>query len=264
MSPLRHRYMLHSAALLAVSLASLLPIRLHADTGLASVPLPVSGTDTSQVYTFREASPGGTGKIYLGREISRVMSHAGASWLDRPARENEEQPQLLVNNLPLRPTDVVGDIGAGTGYFSFRISPLIPQGRCLAVDVQPEMIDILRQRIDERGVRNVVPILGSPTNPNLPESGVDLALMVDAYHEFFHPREMMTAIVQALKPGGLVVLVEYRGEDRAITRHPLHKMTQDQAIREMAAVGLRWKETRDILPQQHFMVFEKPQLLQKN
>jgi SAM-dependent methyltransferase len=219
---------------------------------------PAAIPDTSQVYTYRQPSLDGIGKVYMGREISQVMGHQGAAWLERPTRQAEEQPDLLVRNLPLEPTDVVADIGAGTGYFAFRISPLVPQGKCLAVDIQPEMLAVIRRRMEERGVPNVVPVLGSITDPNLPEAGVDLVLIVDAYHEFSHPREMMEAIVKALKPGGLVVLVEFRGEDPSVRRKPLHKMTQGQARREMAAVGLRWRETRDILPQQHFMIFVKP------
>lgn len=214
-------------------------------------------TDTAQVYTYRQPSPGGTGKIYMGREISRVMNHHGASWLDRPTREAEEQPELLLRSLPLKPTDIVADIGAGTGYFAFRISPLLPQGHCLAVDIQPELLDVIQRRIEERGVTNVMPMLGTAVDPNLPETGVNLVLMVDAYHEFSHPWEMMTAVVRALKPGGLAVLVEFRGEDPSVKRHRLHKMTEAQARREMAAVGLNWRETKDILPQQHVMIFEK-------
>ncbi len=219
---------------------------------------PTTIPDTSQVYTYRQPSRDGIGKVYMGREISRVMGHRGAAWLERPTRQAEEQPDLLVRNLPLEPTDVVADIGAGTGYFTFRISPLVPQGKCLAVDIQPEMLAVIRQRMEERGMPNVVPVLGTITDPNLPEAGVDLVLMVDAYHEFSHPREMMEAVVKALKPGGLVVLVEYRGEDPSVRRSRLHKMTQAQARREMAAVGLRWRETRGVLPQQHFMIFVKP------
>jgi len=220
--------------------------------------------DTSRVYTYQQPSPGGTGKIYLGREIAHVMDHQRAAWLDRPTREAEEQPDRLISNLPLKPTDVVADIGAGTGYFAFRISPLVPLGRCLAVDIQPEILAILRQRKEARGAENVEPVLGTITDPNLPCEGVDLALMVDAYHEFSHPWEMMEAVVKALKPNGLVVLVEFRGEAPGVRRHRLHKMTAAQARREMAAVGLRWRESRDMLPQQHFMVFEKPRhLLEK-
>lgn len=217
-----------------------------------------TGADTAQAYTHRTPSPGGTGKVYLGREISQVMGHRGAAWLERPERAASEQPDLLVKNLPLRPNDVFADIGAGTGYFTFRVSPRIPEGKVLAVDIQPEMLAIIEQRKQETGAQNVVLILGSPEDPHLPEASVDLALMVDAYHEFSHPREMMDAIVKALKPGGLVVLVEYRAEDPNVRRKPLHKMTEAQVRRELAAAGLRWRETRDFLRLQHFMVFVKP------
>ena len=185
------------------------------------------------------------------------MSSHGAPWLDRPSRETEEQPDLLVRNLPLKANDIVADIGAGTGYFSFRICKRIPKGKCLAVDIQPEMLSVIRERMRERQVDNIVPILGTVSNPNLPLNGIDLVLIVDAYHEFSHPREMMEAIVRSLKPGGRVVLVEYRGEDLDVRKNPLHKMTRAQAIREMAAAGLSLHEFRDILPQQHFMIFEK-------
>ena len=209
-------------------------------------------------YEYGPASRDGTGKFYMGREIALVMGHRGAGWLERPSRETEELPGRVVQALELQPSDVVADIGAGTGYFTFRIAPQVPTGRVFAVDIQPEMLDIVRERMGEQGLDNVVPVLGTPEDPNLPPSSTDVALMVDAYHEFSHPREMMTAIVEALKPGGRVVLVEYRGEDPTVPIKPLHKMTEAQARREMEAVGLRWRETRDFLPQQHVLIFEKP------
>nr|WP_242036670.1 class I SAM-dependent methyltransferase [Leptolyngbya sp. FACHB-321] len=185
------------------------------------------------------------------------MRHLGAGWLERPSREREEKPQALIKALDLKPTDVVADIGAGTGYFSFRISSLVPQGKVLAVDVQPEMLAIIEALKQEKKVGNVETVLGSITNPNLKDELIDLALMVDAYHEFDHPREMMQAIVQALKPDGRVVLVEYRGENPLIPIKPLHKMTQRQVRSEMAAVGLTWLETKETLPQQHILFFGK-------
>ena len=134
----------------------------------------------------------------------------------------------------------------------------MPEGKVLAVDIQPKMLEILNRKKEVADARNVIPILGSTTDPNLPESGVDVVLIVDAYHEFSHPREMMIGIMRALKPGGRVFLIEYRGEDPRVTKPPLHKMTQTQAIKEMSAIGLRWRQTLDFLPEQHFMVFEKP------
>ncbi len=201
--------------------------------------------------------PDGIGKFYLGREISQVMGHMGAGWLERPTREFEEQPQLLIEDLHLKPADVVADIGAGTGYFSFRIAPLVPQGKVLAIDIQPEMIEILNEIKKEKHVSNVEPVLASETDPKLELSSIDLAIMVDAYHEFEYPYEVMQKIVQALKPNGRVILVEYRGENPFIPIKGLHKMTQKQIKKEMAHVGLSWVETKGYLPQQHVMVFGK-------
>lgn len=201
-------------------------------------------------------SPDGIGKFYMGREIAKVIGHTGASWLERSNRD-QEQPQHIISALDLKPTDTVADIGAGTGYISFRISPVVPQGKVLAVDIQPEMLDIVSFVKQARKITNVEPVLASVTDPHLPAASIDLALMVDAYHEFSHPRETMAAVVQALKPGGRVVLVEYRRENPFVLIKPLHKMTQQQVRKEMQAVGLVWRETKDILPQQHLMVFEQ-------
>jgi FkbM family methyltransferase len=203
-------------------------------------------------------NPDGIGKIYLGREIAQVMGHQGAGWLERPSREDAEQPQKLLDILHIKPTDTIADIGAGTGYFSFRMAALVPEGRVLAVDVQPEMVKILNALKAENHAVNVEPRLGKVADPELEPTSVDLALMVDAYHEFEYPREMMMAIAAALKPNGRVALVEYRGEDPLVFIKPLHKMTQRQVRKEMAAVGLRWLETQKKLPQQHVMIFGKP------
>ena len=210
------------------------------------------------VYEYGEATRDGIGKFYMGREIAQVMGHLGAPWLERKEREEEEQPQKLIELMDPRPTDVVADVGAGTGYFTFRIAPSVPEGKVLAVDVQPQMLAMLRRTAERRGVKNVEPVRGKVDDPNLPEAGVDVALMVDAYHEFEHPREMMQGIVRGLKPGGRVVLVEYRAEDPDVPIKPLHKMSEAQAIKEMAAVGLKHVKTHPDLPRQHVMVFEKP------
>lgn len=209
-------------------------------------------------YTHAAPSRDGTGKFYLGREIAQVMGHRGARWLERGSRIQEEAPDQAVRGMQLPPDAVVADVGAGTGYFTFRLAALLPAGRVYAVDIQPEMLHIIRKRMQRRSVDNVVPIEGGPSDPRLPERAIDAALLVDAYHEFAYPYEMMRGIVRALRPGGRVFLIEYRGEDPRIPIKPLHKMSEKQAIREMGAVGLVWVETRDFLPTQHFMVFEKP------
>ena len=215
----------------------------------------VNSQNVYQERTFH--NPDGIGKFYLGREIAKVMGHEGAGWLERLSRSSGERPDLAIASLDFKPTDVVADIGAGTGYFSFRINPLVPEGKVLAVDVQPEMLEFIEFVNKEENITNVETILGEVDDPKLPEERVDLALMVDAYHEFEYPREMMLGIVKGLKPGGRVVLLEYRGENPLIAIKGLHKMTEKQVKKEMEAVGLVLVENKDILPQQHFLVFRK-------
>ena len=204
----------------------------------------IAGVATAQQpYTTQAPSLDGIGKVYMGREIAQVMGHLGASWLERSERAQEEGTELLIKNLPLKPTDAVADIGAGTGYFSFRL----------------EMLDIIAARQSKNTVGNVIGVLGTESDPRLPENALDLILMVDAYHEFNYPREMGEAMVRALKVGGRIALVEYRAEDDNVPIKRLHKMSQAQAKKEMAALGLRWAQTIDALPWQHLMFFEKPQ-----
>lgn len=225
---------------------------------LSACGVVAATTDTNAIYQIKALhSPDGIGKFYQGREIAKVMGHTEALWLERPSREVEEQPQKLVDALNLQPTDVVADIGAGTGYLSFRIAKKIPLGKVLAVDIQPEMLDIIEFLKQENNITNVEAILGTINNPNLPENTIDLAIMVDAYHELSHPYEIMVKIVKSLKANGRVVLVEYRRENPFIAIKGLHKMTQKQAIKEMSAVGLQWIETKSFLPSQHIMIFGK-------
>lgn len=209
-------------------------------------------------YRTGRASPDGIGKFYMDREIAQVMGHLGAPWLERSERNQEEGTELLVKNLPLTQEAIVADIGAGTGYFSFRLARRVPQGKVLAVDIQSEMLEIIEQRKRDTGIANVEGVLGAEDDPNLPAGAVDLILMVDAYHEFSYPREMGEAMVRALKPGGRIALVEYRAEDDSVPIKRLHKMSQAQAKKEMAALGLTWIETKGMLPWQHLMIFERP------
>jgi ubiquinone/menaquinone biosynthesis C-methylase UbiE len=183
------------------------------------------------------------------------MGHQGADWLDRSDRQTEEQPQKLVEALNLRSSDVVGDIGAGTGYISKLLAVQVPAGKVLAVDIQPEMITILNKRFSK--TTNIKAVLGQEQKSGITAASIDLALMVDVYHEFNYPREMMEDLVTALKPNGRIVLAEYRGEDPFVFIKPHHKTTQKQIKREMAAVGLKWDKTLAILPQQHLMFFSK-------
>lgn len=219
--------------------------------------LAVSDIDSNGIYQLRTIhSPDGIGKFYMGREIAKVMGHTEALWLERPSRELE-QPTKLIDALNLKPTNVVADIGAGTGYLSFRITEKVPLGKVLAVDIQPQMLDIINFLKKEKGITNVEPILGSITDPKLPLNSVDLALMVDTYHELSNPYELMQRVVKALKPNGRVALVEYRRENPFIPIKALHKMTQKQVCKEMSALRLHLRETKSFLPTQHLMIFEK-------
>ena len=199
----------------------------------------------------------GIGKFYMGREISFVMGHQAAAWLNRPGRIQEEMPDEVVANMSLNPDDVVADIGAGSGYFSFRIAKLVPDGNVFAVDIQPEMLQLIEGQKTQDGVNNIEGVLGEIDNPNLPPNSIDAAIMVDAYHEFSHPFEMIDGLYNALRPGGRIFLLEYRGEDASVPIRPLHKMTEEQVVREMSVFGLDWTDTLDFLPWQHMMIFTK-------
>src|SRR2546425_2428659 len=214
---------------------------------------------TPSHYEYRqEHDPNGIGKFYLGREIAHVMGHQAADWLERPERESEEKPDLLLEALKLKSGDVVADLGAGTGYYSWRMANLVgDKGLVYAVDIQQEMLDLLSKRMAQRKITNVKGVLGTIKDPKLPARSVDLALMVDVYHEFDHPLEMMQAICQALKPGGRVVFVEFRAEDPKVPIKEVHKMSEAQVRKEMSAQPLEWVETIATLPWQHVIVFRK-------
>jgi len=176
---------------------------------LAAVPAQAESVlSADDIYRFRAPSRDGIGKFYFGREISQVMGHQGAAWLERGTRVVEERPERVVDGMGLALDAQVADIGAGTGYFTFRIAAAVPKGRVYAVDVQPEMLEVLRKRIERRAITNVTPVLGAEDDPKLPSDRLDAVLLVDAYHEFAHPREMMQGIRRALRPGGRVVLIE--------------------------------------------------------
>ena len=222
---------------------------------------PVTAADsvpTLPIYEIMAASADGTGKFFAGREIAQVMGHQGADWLERPERATEERPDHLLAALKLKPGEVVADIGAGTGYYSWRLAKAVgPSGRVLAVEIQQEMLDRLIPAMTAHGVTNFVPVLGEITDPKLPTAGVDLVLMVDVYHEFSHPQEMLTSITRSLKPGGRVVFVEFRAEDPAVPIKPLHKMSEAQVRLEAGRQPLVWVETVRTLPWQHVIIFRK-------
>ncbi len=194
---------------------------------------------------------------YLGRPVAQTMHYAGAEWLIRDEREREERCSLMLTNLGLRRGMTVCDMGCGNGFHTLPIAQLVGEdGQVLGVDIQPEMLVMLRDRMESAGVHNISPILGSEWDPHLPKGTVDLVLMVDVYHEFSHPQLMLAAIRRSLSGGGVAVLVEYRAEDPKVPIKPLHKMSRDQVDREMKANGFRLKSSFDKLPWQHLLTYE--------
>src|SRR6516225_3791394 len=224
-------------------------------TKVAELP-PKKEDAASRYETRKDHDPNGIGKFYMGREIAQLMGHLAAEWLDRSEREKEEQPAKLLEALKLQPGDIVADIGAGSGYFTFRLAEKVgPKGKVFAVDIQPEMLALIRKRMKERNLANIDVIQGTETDPKLPAESVDLILMVDVYHEFAFPYEMTLAMVRALKPGGRLVFVEYRLEDSDVAIKLVHKMSQKQVIKEMEPHPLKWAGTLNSLPRQHIIIF---------
>ena len=217
-------------------------------------------TSSHPGYVNSEHPPrDGIGKIYFGRHIAHVMGHQGAPWLERDEREAEENPTKLLELFELKPADRIADIGVGPGYHTRRIAPIVgDEGQVYAVDIQPEMLDILIRGLTQAGITNVTPVLGEIEDTKLPPNLIDMAFMVDVYHECSHPFEMIQSICRALKPGGRLILVEYRKEDDSVPIKPLHKMTETQVRREMEPHPLKWIKTDSTsLPWQHLIVFEK-------
>lgn len=209
------------------------------------------------LYTYRAPSPGGTGKFYMGREIAHVMGASNADWLDRNSRPQEEQTQLTIDKIDVPRTGVIADIGAGTGYYTFKLAPKVPEGKVYAVEIQDELIATLNDRKKQLNAANMEVIKGSATSPNLPENSVDLAIMVDVYHELEYPVEMLAAIKKSLKKDGVLLLVEYKGEDPGVAIRPLHKTTVVQLTRELGANGFKLAYEGKFLPIQHFLMYKK-------
>ncbi|MFP5082111.1 class I SAM-dependent methyltransferase [Pedobacter sp. JCM 36344] len=217
--------------------------------GLLNAQQPVDG------YTKKQPSSNGTGKVYLGREIAQVMSFEGFSWLERDTRSQEENTNLAISRLPVGKTTVVADIGAGSGFYTFRIAPKVKQ--IYAVEIQDDAIKYLRDKSKELKLTNVVVVKGSDKSPGLPQNTVDLVVMVDVYHELLFPREVLQAIKKSLKPKGKLLLIEYKAEDPQVAIKEEHKMTVKQVTKELSANGFNLIQNGQFMPIQHFLVFQK-------
>ena len=208
-------------------------------------------------YKIKAGDPNGINKWYMGRQIAQVMSHYGIDWLERKEREMEENTSQLLKNLGIKSGMLIADIGAGSGYHSALLSKMVGTGKVFAVDVEPEMIGYLNERIKQEKLSRIVPVLSTEQKVSLPENTVDIMLLVDVYHEFSYPYEMALSMRSALKTGGKLVLVEFRSEDQTVPIKTIHKMSETQAIKELRAAGFTFDKNIDNLPWQHCMVFIK-------
>lgn len=222
---------------------------------------PAARKDPTGRYEFREDhDPNGQGKFYMGRELAQVMSFHGAPWLERAEREEEERLSTLIELLDIKPGQAVCDLGAGSGVITLMMAQRVGEtGKVYAVDIQQEMLDLLADKTNRLGLKQVELVLGTEKNPKLEPASLDLLIMVDVYHEFAYPYEMMLEICKAMKPGGRVAFVEYRREDPQVPIKLVHKMTEAQVKKEMTPpeFGMKWKETIGKLPRQHLVIFEK-------
>ncbi len=212
---------------------------------------------SDSAYRFGNRSPDGIGKFYLGREISFVMGAEGAEWLERNNRDEEENTKLAIEKMQLSPQSFVADIGAGTGYYTFAIAAKMYKGKVFAVEIQDEMIKYLKDKKAAAHVGNVEVIKGTNKSPDLPDNSIDLAIMVDVYHELEYPHEILQSIKKSLKKEGKILLLEYKAEDASIAIKPHHKMTINQANKEMKANGFKLIYDGEFLPMQHFLLYKK-------
>lgn len=211
-------------------------------------------------YTYKDGDPNGIGKWYMGREIAHVMGYQGIGWLERPERETEEDTQTLLQNMEITDGDTIADIGAGSGYHVFKMASQTRKGHIYAVDIQDEMLEAIEHKKKTIGVQNIITVKGNAKSINLPDDSVDKVLMVDVYHEFDFPAEMAASIRKALRPNGRVYLIEYRGEDPSVPIKKVHKMTEEQAVREMEKAGFKLLQNLKNLPWQHCLIFTKAEI----
>jgi SAM-dependent methyltransferase len=215
--------------------------------------------DVLQIDSDDAAQAPASDRTYMGRTLAPTMSHEAAPWLIRSEREKEELTSRMITELRLEPGDVACDVGAGNGYHTLMMAKLVaPGGRAVAVDIQPEMLEMLEDRAEEAGIENVETVLGEEADPQIPAGTCDVILMVDVYHELSDPEAMLGHLGRALDEGGEIALVEFREEDPAVPIKPLHKMSKAQIRKEYEANGFELVRQFDGLPWQHLMFFAKP------
>lgn len=212
---------------------------------------------SEETYIFKTGDKNGIGKWYLDREIAHVMGYEGINWLERSTREKEENTSKLIENMNIQPTDIIADIGAGSGYHVFKMAPIAHRGMVYAVDIQTEMLQAILESEQYKKYKNIELIQGDEKSVKLPENTFDKVLMVDVYHEFNFPKEMILSIKKSLKENGKIYLIEYRSEDFNVPIKTIHKMSEKQAVKEMKAVGFKLEKNSKNLPWQHCMVFIK-------
>jgi ubiquinone/menaquinone biosynthesis C-methylase UbiE len=241
-----------SSISLLVSLVGIFPAGTAARADEARPPVPL-------YETRADHDRNGIGKFFLGREIAHVMGHQAADWLERPEREEEEKTDVMVEALKFREGEVVADIGCGSGYVSRKIAKKVaPSGVVYGVDIQQEMLDLLARRMAMFRITNVKPVMGKTTDPQVPPASCDTMIMVDVYHEFDQPYEMIRGMIAGLKPGGRIVFVEFRKEDPSVPIKEVHKMSEAQVRKEMAVhPELEFVENIAVLPRQHLIVIRK-------
>jgi ubiquinone/menaquinone biosynthesis C-methylase UbiE len=226
---------------------------------LARSPQPQQPPPKDRYETKKDHDPSGTGKFYMGREIAHVMGWQGAGWLERPEREREENVSKMMKMLDVKPGDVVADLGAGSGHHTVRLAKLVgDKGKVYAVDIQPEMLDLIGKRVRRDNIKNVTLVHNTEKDPKLPADKIDMILMVDVYHELSYPYETMAELVKSLKVGGRVVFVEFRLEDPKVPILTVHRMSQKQVMMEMEPhKQMKHAKTLKDLPWQHVIIFEK-------
>jgi 2-polyprenyl-3-methyl-5-hydroxy-6-metoxy-1,4-benzoquinol methylase len=231
---------------------------------LTAAPCISSGQETQPAKTRQVRRPPPALKEYMGRRIAQTMHYTGAEWLTRDNREQEERCSLMLANLGVKRGMTICDMGCGNGFYALQLAKMTGEaGSVYGVDIQPEMLTFLRQRAEQQGVSNIKPVLGTFTDPKLPKGKIDLILLVDVYHEFSHPEQMLTAMRESLSPDGVCALVEFRAEDPTVPIKPEHKMTKAQIMKEWPANGFKLVKEFDGLPWQHLMFFARDEKADK-